>query len=98
MTLASRLHWAFGAVVFSLIPISCFTFWWTLRRNRHWRTMAAAAFATGIVTLLAVILMSAGPAAPPAPPNGWNAVVGLVQRAVIIPFFIWIGMLALFVL
>lgn len=90
MTLRSRLHWGFGALVFSLSPVSCFVFWSRFRRDPTWRSLAWWTLTVGVITSAAVILMSIGPTRPPALPNAWNEWSGLIQRAILIPYFVWL--------
>lgn len=90
MSLRSRLHWGFGALVFSLSPVSCFVFWNRFRQDPKWQSLAWWTLAVAVITSAAVILMSIGPTRPPAPPNAWNEWSGLIQRAVLIPYFAWL--------
>lgn len=90
MTLRSRLHWGFGALVFSLSPVSCFVFWRRFRRDAKWQSLAWWTLAVGSITTAAVVLMSVGPTRPPALPNAWNEWSGLIQRAMLIPYFVWL--------
>lgn len=89
MTLPSRLHWGFGALVFSLSPISCWVFWLRFRKDDRWRSFAGWTLSIAVITTLAVIFMSVGPTRPPAPPNALNQWVGFIQRTILVPFFIW---------
>lgn len=90
MTLRSRLHWGFGGLIFSLSPVSCFVFWSRFRRDPKWQSLTWWTLAIGVITGAAVILMSIGPTRPPAPPNAWNEWSGLLQRSVLIPYFVWL--------
>jgi hypothetical protein len=74
------LHNLFGALFFSLSPVSCFVF---LRRfwvDAAWRSLRWWTLAAGIIIVAAVVLLRVGPTQPPAPPNDFNAWSGLIQR------------------
>lgn len=90
ITLHGRLHSLFGALVFSLSPISCFVFlrrmWVDSRwRSSRWWTLIAAVIITG-----SVVLMSVGPTKPPLPPNDYNELNGLIQRTSLITYAAWL--------
>lgn len=90
MSLRSRLHWSFGSLMFSLSPLSCFVFWRRFRRDAKWRSLAWWTLAVAVITSAAVVLMSIGPKRPPASANAWSEWSGLIQRAVLIPYFAWL--------
>ncbi len=90
MTLNSRLHWAFGALVFSLAPVSCWVFWFRFRRDPDWQGFQGWTLLAAMATTVAVVLFSAGPTRPPAAPNDFNAYTGLIQRSLLVPYLIWI--------
>jgi hypothetical protein len=99
MSLSGRLHVAFGAVVFMLMPVTCFVFWRRFRADARWQSlqvnglpswpMAWWTLAVSMVTLVALILMIVGPAEPDAPPNAFNTWIGAIQRAALIPYLLW---------
>ena len=95
MTLHSRLHWLFGSFVFSLAPLSCFVFLWSLRRDPAWTSFRGRTLAIGLVTATALIVFSVGPTRPPAPPNAWNEWNGALQRSILIPYALWLFTFAL---
>ncbi len=95
MTLHSKLHWnVFGALVFSLSPVSCFVFLRRFRADPAWRSLQWPTLAAGIITLAAVIFMAVAPTRPPEPPNGFNAWNGAVQRVFIITYLAWVFIFA----
>jgi hypothetical protein len=75
----------FGALVFSLSPISCFVFWRRFRQDPNWQHLKGWTLAAGIITTAAVILLSASTKTQVIPNvfTPWN---GLIQRMVIIPY------------
>ena len=89
MSLHGILHGIFGALVFSLSPISCFVFWRRFRQDPNWEQLKGWTLAAGIITTAAVILLSASTKTQVIPNvfTPWN---GLIQRMVIIPYLIWI--------
>lgn len=89
MTLHGKLHQFFGALVFSLSPVSCFVFLRRFRADPKWRPLQWWTLAVGMITVGAVVLLSAGPTRAPAPPNAFNQWNGLIQRMILIPYFAW---------
>ena len=89
MTIHGKLHQFFGALVFSLSPVSCFVFLRRFHDDPRWRPLQWWTLAAGTITLAAVILLSAGPTRAPAAPNAFNAWNGLIQRTILIPYFAW---------
>ena len=89
MSLHGILHGIFGALVFSLSPISCFVFWRRFRQDPNWQPLKGWTLTAGIITTAAVILLSASTKTQVIPNifTPWN---GLIQRMVIIPYLIWI--------
>jgi hypothetical membrane protein len=84
-----RLHNLFGALVFSLSPVTCFVFARRFRVDPAWRSLRWWTLAAGAIITVAVIAMSVGPTQPPAPPNAFNAWIGAIQRTAIVPFLVW---------
>lgn len=89
MSLHGILHGIFGALVFSLSPISCFVFWRRFREEPNWKHLQGWTLTAGIITTAAVVLLSAATKTTVIPNalTPWN---GLIQRLVIIPYLIWI--------
>jgi hypothetical protein len=96
MSWHGKLHVFFGALVFSLSPISCFVF---LRRFRQapkwrkwpkWRALQWWTLAAGTITAASVVVMSIGPTKPPAAPNAFNQYIGAIQRTALITYSSWI--------
>jgi hypothetical protein len=79
----------FGALVFSLSPISCFVFLRRFREDLKWRRFQSWTLAAGTITAAAVLLMSIGPTNPPAAPNAFNEWIGLIQRTFIVTYLGW---------
>lgn len=93
MTLHGIFHGVFGALVFSLSPVSCFVFWHRFREDAKWQHLQGWTLAAGIITTVAVVLLSAA-TKQPVQPNAFTPRNGLIQRMVIIPYLIWIFIFA----
>jgi hypothetical protein len=89
MTLQGTIHGIFGALVFSLSPISCFVFYRRFREDPNWKHLSGWTLTAGIITSVAVILLSAS-TKQPVQPNAFTPWNGLIQRMVIVPYLIWI--------
>jgi hypothetical protein len=89
MSLHGLFHGIFGALVFSLSPVSCFVFWRRFRQDPNWKLLQGWTLTAGIITTTAVILLSAATKTQVIP-NAFTPWNGLIQRMVIIPYLIWI--------
>jgi hypothetical protein len=89
----SKLHYLFGAVVFSLAPASCFVFFWYLGRAPGWRMFRWWTLALGLVMVVGIFFLKA--AALPPSSNSLHPWLGAIQRATLIPFFLWVFTFAL---
>ena len=94
MSLQGTLHGIFGALVFSLSPVSCFVFWRRFREDPKWQHMQTWTLTAGIITTVAVVLLSAS-TKQAIQPNAFSPWNGLIQRMVIVPYLIWIFTFAL---
>jgi hypothetical protein len=93
MTAQGTLHGIFGALVFSLAPVSCFVLWRRFREDPDWKHLQGWTLAAGLITTAAVILLSIATKMP-VTPNAFTPWNGLIQRMVIIPYLIWIFIFA----
>jgi hypothetical protein len=94
MSLHGRLHGIFGGFVFSLMPVSCFVFLRCFREDPKWQSFRWWTLAAGVIIALAVILLTIVTKLP-AVPDIYKPWLGLIQRAAIIPYMIWIFTFAL---
>jgi hypothetical protein len=85
------LHGIFGALVFSLAPISCFIFYRRFREDLRWQMLSKWTITACIIIVIAVIFMKIGQ----IPPSIINANVGLIQRVALITYLSWIFTFAL---
>ena len=95
MSLHGIVHQLLGAFVFLLMPISCFVFWRRFSSDPEWQPLKSWTLAATIIIVAAVIVLRIGPAVPPAAPNAFNDWAGLIQRAALIPYMVWIFTFAL---
>jgi EamA domain-containing membrane protein RarD len=89
MSLHGIFHGIFGALVFSLSPVSVFIFWRRFREDPNWQQLQAWSLTAGIITTVALIIFTAS-AKQPVQPNVFTPWNGLIQRMVIVPYLIWI--------
>jgi len=94
MTLHGILHGIFGAIVFTLMPISCFVFLRRFREDPKWQFLQWPTLALGTISAAGVILLSVATKLPNTQ-NVFNEWLGLIQRTAIVPFMIWLFIFAL---
>jgi len=94
MTLHGTLHGIFGAIVFTLMPISCFVFLRRFREDPKWQFLQWPTLALGTISAVGVILLSVATKLPNTQ-NVFNEWLGLIQRTAIVPFMIWLFIFAL---
>lgn len=94
MSLHGMLHGIFGGIVFSLMPVNCFVFLRRFRNDPKWRSLQGWTFGAGIIVSLAVILLTIVTKLPEIR-NSFIDWLGIIQRAAIIPYMIWLFIFAL---
>ena len=85
------LHGLFGAVVFSLAPISCFIFYRRFREDPKWRKLSRWTIIACAIIIVAVVFMKIAEF-PSAPVSAW---AGLIQRIALVAYFAWVFTFAL---
>ncbi len=80
------IHGVFGAVVFSLAPVSCFVFYRRFRRDPAWHRLAAWSLVAAVSLVVGIVLLRLAQ----QPGGALFAWRGLVQRAVLITFMGWL--------
>lgn len=80
------VHGIFGALFFTLAPVSCFVFFRRFRSDPHWRPFAGWTLAAGVALTLGIVLLKVSQ----QPGSGLFEWKGLVQRAVLVVFLAWI--------
>ena len=92
-TLVGRLHLMAGFLVFPWIPVALLIVARRFRRDPRWRPYFAYTLVTGLYCLGAIVffLLFVGP---PELPRRYAGFAGLVQRALLFPFLVWIALVA----
>lgn len=80
------VHGIFGAIFFTLAPISCFVFYRRFRSDKLWRPLAGSTLAAGVVLSLGIALLRFSQQ-PASMLFEWK---GLVQRILLVTFMAWI--------
>ena len=80
------IHGLFGAVVFTLAPISCLVLYRRFRRDPAWRGLATCTLVVGVTLIVEVVLLKVAE----QPASALSAWKGLVQRVILISYFGWL--------
>jgi hypothetical protein len=80
------VHGIFGAVFFTLAPVSCFVFYRRFRVDALWRPLAGSTLAAGMVLSLGIALLRFSQQRD----SGLFEWKGLVQRVLLVTFMAWI--------
>ena len=80
------VHGIFGAIFFTLAPVSCFVFYRRFRSDRTWRPIAEWTLAAGVVLTLGIGLLKFSQ----QPGGGLFEWKGLVQRVILVTLMAWI--------
>ncbi|MFF2031566.1 DUF998 domain-containing protein [Arthrobacter sp. NPDC058192] len=80
------VHGIFGAVFFTLAPVSCFVFYRRFCSDRAWRPLAGWTLAAGIILSLGVVLLKVSQ----QPASGLFEWKGLIQRVILVTIMTWI--------
>ena len=93
MTVRGTVHGILGAIVFTLMPITCFIYLRRFREDSKWQSLQGWTLALGTVIAAAVIVLTVATKLPNTQGlfNGW---LGLIQRSSIVPFMIWLFLFA----
>lgn len=94
ITVHGTLHGIFGGIVFLLMPISCFIFLRRFREDPRWQSLQWWTFGLGTISAVAVVLLTISTKLPGIK-NVFIDWLGLIQRAAIVPFMIWLFIFAL---
>ena len=92
-TLVGRLHVVGGFLVFPWMPVVLLIAAARFRRDASWRPYFGYTLATALLSAATItfFLLFVGPAGVPRPLSEFT---GLVQRVQIVPFFVWIAIVA----
>lgn len=80
------VHGIFGALFFTLAPVSCFVFYRRFRSDAGWRLLAGWTLASGTVLAVGVPVLKISQ----QPGSGLFEWKGLVQRVLLVTFMAWI--------
>jgi hypothetical protein len=94
-TRAGRLHAVGGLLVFPWIPVVLLLMARRFRRDDRWRPFLTYTAATAIFCLVALVFFLLFVGTPDAPPRLFSEFRGLVQRVLLLPFLVWIGLVTL---
>jgi hypothetical protein len=94
MSVHGMIHGIAGGIVFLLMPITCFVFLRRFRADPKWQFLQGWTLGLGTFDALAVILFTISSKAPSLQSTfgDWQ---GLIQRAALVPFMIWLLIFAL---
>jgi hypothetical protein len=94
ITVHGTLHGIFGAIVFLLMPTSCFVYLRRFREDPNWQSLQWWTLALGTISAAGVVLLTISTKFPDLQSifAGWT---GLIQRTAIVPFMVWIFIFAL---
>ena len=93
-TLHGTLHGIFGAIVFTLMPITCFVYLRRFHSDPKWKSMQWWTLALGTISAAGVILLTIATKVPDQQ-NMFTDWLGLIQRTAIVPFMVWLFIFAL---
>jgi hypothetical protein len=85
MSWHSYLHYAFGILVFSLAPVSCFVFFGRFRADGRWRWFQWWTLAAGLIMTASVAALKGAMLPGPLQPY-----IGIVQRVALIDYLAWL--------
>ena len=93
-TLHGTVHGLSGGFVFLLMPVTIFVFLRRFRIDPDWRPIYRWTFTLGVIEAAAVLIFTILSKAPGlgSAVNGW---IGLIQRAALVPFMVWVFLFAL---
>jgi len=94
MTVHGLMHGLAGGIVFLLMPVIIFVFLSLFRAHARWQAFAQPTLALGIFDAAAVIFFTLSSKLPQwqAAFTGW---FGLIQRAALVPFMLWLFLFGL---
>lgn len=84
------LHGIFGAIVFITVPISIFIFYAAIRKMEDWHVFRWWTLGFAIIVTIVDLLFTVIQKVPTSIPVLYNEWLGMIQRLVLIPFFVWL--------
>jgi hypothetical protein len=94
MTIHGTIHGLAGGFVFLLMPVTMFVFIRRFRIDPDWRPIYSWSLFLGVIEAAAVLFFTIVSKAPGlgSTVSGW---IGLIQRAALVPFMIWVFLFSL---
>ena len=83
------IHGLAGGFVFLLMPTICIVYFRRFLKNPDWRSFKWITLVLGIIEVVAVLFFTIVSKIPQSP-NMFTDWLGLIQRAALIPFMIWL--------
>jgi hypothetical protein len=80
------IHGIFGAIVFSLFPVTCFVFFHSFRNDLSWRVFARWTLAIGILLVIGIGFLKVSQ----FPQSSLFIWKGLIQRIILIAYMAWL--------
>jgi hypothetical protein len=80
------IHGIFGAIVFSLAPVTCFVFFHPFRRDPSWRVFAGWTITIGVLLVIGIGFLKVSQ----FPQSNLFVWKGLIQRIILITYMTWI--------
>jgi hypothetical membrane protein len=93
VSIHGTIHGIFGAIVFLLMPISCFVFLRRFRVDPQWQSFQWWTLALGTISAAGVVLLTLSTKFPNSQ-SVFKEWIGLIQRTAIVPFMIWLFIFA----
>jgi hypothetical protein len=94
VTIHGTIHGILGAIAFMLMPISCFVYLRVFSQDPNWHSLRGWTLTLGSISAAALALLTIASKFPQMQ-NIFVDWLGLIQRALIVPFMIWIFLFAL---
>ena len=94
VTIHGTIHGIAGAIVFILMPISCFVYLRRFRVDPKWQSLQWWTLVLGIISAAGSLLLTLFTKFP-ALQNGMIDWLGLIQRTSIVPFMLWVFIFAI---
>jgi hypothetical protein len=93
-TIHGTIHGIAGAIVFVLMPISCFVYLRRFRADPNWRSLQWWTLALGTISAAGSVMLTIFTKFPELQ-NVFINWLGLIQRTAIVPFMLWVFIFAL---
>ena len=88
-TIHGTIHGIAGAIVFVLMPISCFVFLRRFHEDPKWHFLYWWTLVLGIISAVGAVLLTISTKFPVLQ-NAFINWIGIIQRTAIVPFMLWV--------